>query len=85
MALNQQHKTDEKVTNNSDEDNHKNNTIYVLHKLIKYCAFLHPYISPSKILLFEEHQAFDTVFHHQMKHSVSCLILLHHRTTGKKT
>ena len=26
-------------------------------------------MSPSKIILFEkEHQAFDTVFHHQMEH-----------------
>ena len=31
-------------------------------------------ISPSKIILFEkEYQAFDTVFHHQMKHSISSL------------
>ena len=31
-------------------------------------------ISPSKIILFEkEYQKFDTVFHHQMKHSISSL------------
>ena len=32
-------------------------------------------ISPSKMILFEKkYQTFDTVFHHQMKHCVSCLI-----------
>ena len=30
-------------------------------------------ISPSKIILFEkQYQAFDTVFHHQMKHLEVC-------------
>ena len=44
-------------------------------KLIRWkTAHFASLISPSTILLFEEHQAFDTVFHHQMKHSVSCLI-----------
>ena len=41
-------------------------------------------ISPSKILLFEEHQAFDTVFHHQMKHSVSFLVKNIAERQGKK-
>ena len=32
-------------------------------------------ISPSKMILFEKkYQTFDTVFHHQMKHCISCLI-----------
>ena len=32
-------------------------------------------ISPPKMILFEKkYQTFDTVFHHQMKHCVSCLI-----------
>ena len=32
-------------------------------------------ISPSKKILFEKkYQTFDTVFHHQMKHCISCLI-----------
>ena len=35
-------------------------------------------ISPSKMILFEKkYQTFDTVFHHQMKHCISCLIVLH--------
>ena len=32
-------------------------------------------ISPSNMILFEKkYQPFETVFHHQMKHCVSCLI-----------
>ena len=47
MALNQQHTTDEKVTNNSDEDNHKkkyNPYTSQTHKInqMKNCSFLHP-------------------------------------------
>ena len=32
-------------------------------------------ISPSKMILFEKkYETFDTVFHHQMKHCISCLL-----------
>ena len=39
------------------------------------CSVFASLISPSKMILFEKkYQTFDTVFHHQMKHCVSCLI-----------
>ena len=40
-------------------------------KLLIFAAL----ISPSKMILFEKkYQTFDKVFHHQMKHCISCLI-----------
>ena len=42
---------------------------------MKHCLVFASLISPSKMILFEKkYQTFDTVFHHQMKHCVSCLI-----------
>ena len=42
---------------------------------MKNCSVFASLISPSKMILFEKkYQTFDTVFHHQMKHCVSCLI-----------
>ena len=42
---------------------------------MKHCLVFASLISPSKMILFEKkYQTFDTVFHHQMKHCISCLI-----------
>ena len=42
---------------------------------MKNCSVFASLISPSKMILFEKkYQTFDTVFHHQMKHCVLCLI-----------
>ena len=39
------------------------------------CLVFASLISPSKMILFEnKYQTFDTVFHHKMKHCISCLI-----------
>ena len=42
---------------------------------MNHCLVFASLISPSKMILFEKkYQTFDTVFHHQMKHCISCLI-----------
>ena len=47
-------------------------SVWISNEKLRIFASL---ISPSKMTLFEKkYQTFDKVFHHQMKHCISCLI-----------